>query len=351
MHSLLQRSASHHDKKNKKFNTVHTPGDTSTAARRSEQSITDPAFFEHDPMAAPAPAPHDEVLEEMVVDSTNVVNNGEAETPGQEDGPWSISVAGAPSNNTKKKYTIYIQTPTQNLTLTRAAQEITDLHAKLRSNHPNTALPPLPGFPASGTDATDGAKRRSSFLNTLSRLANPNPKPKPNRMGSVNSITNASTPTIAPQSPVADEPVPNMSHPTGSAPGAMEDGTEQTMPALAAYLTLVGNHPIFRHSRAWRRFVRVRTDDLQSVRAERMVKRVRSESGLGRSGSQGGSAASLRASHDGRPSKAVPELPSLPTMSSLDVRGSVSDASEGIAEEDEEETQRVDKDLPHLPGS
>ncbi|CAE6526501.1 unnamed protein product [Rhizoctonia solani] len=340
MHSLLQRSASHHEKKNKKYSTHN--GDTSAAAARSEQNIADPAFF--DEMAAPPN--HDEVLEEMVVDPSNVVPNGEAEIPG-DDGPWSISVADAPSNNNKKKYTIYIQTPTQHLTLMRAAQEITDLHAKLRSNHPSTALPPLPGFPTSGTDAGD-AKRRSSFLNTLSRLANPNPKPKPGR-GSVSSIVNASTPTIVPQSPIVDEPASNMSQPTGVAPG-VEDGTGQTMPALAAYLTLVGNHPIFRHSRAWRRFVRVRTDDLQSVRAERVVKRVRSESGLGRSGSHGGSASSLRASHD-RPGKPIPDLPSLPTMSSFDVRGSVSDTSEGIAEEDEEETTRVDKDLPHLPGS
>ncbi|KAG8741672.1 hypothetical protein FRC11_014678, partial [Ceratobasidium sp. 423] len=101
MHSLLQRSASHHEKKNKKFSAVHN-GDASPA-RRSEQSITDPAFF--DEMAAPPN--HDEVLEEMVVDPSNVVPNGEAEIPG-DDGPWSISVADAPSNN-KKKYTIYIQ--------------------------------------------------------------------------------------------------------------------------------------------------------------------------------------------------------------------------------------------------
>ncbi|CEL54259.1 hypothetical protein RSOLAG1IB_06907 [Rhizoctonia solani AG-1 IB] len=347
MPSLLQRSASHHDKKNKKYSTVTSPVDS--AARRSEQSITDPAFFDQEHMAAP---PSDELLEEMVVDASNVVPNGEAEVPGQDDGPWSISVADAPSNNNKKKYTIYIQTPTQNLTLTRAAQEITDLHTKLRSNHPNTALSPLPGFPASGSDNQDGAKRRSSFLNTLSRLANPNPKPKPTRFGSVSSISNASTPTIAPQSPTVDEPGFNMSQPTGTPPGGLEEGSEQTMPALAAYLTFVGNHLIFRHSRAWRRFVRVRTDDLQSVRAERMVKRVRSESGLGRSGSQGGSAVSLgRGSHDVRPGKAVPELPALPTSSLLDIRGSVSDASEGIAEEDEEETARADKDLPNLPGS
>ncbi|KAF8684675.1 Agc agc-unique protein kinase [Rhizoctonia solani] len=348
MPSLLQRSASHHDKKNKKYNTLTNSADS--AARRSEQSITDPAFFDPEHMAAPT---NDELLEEMVVDASNIVPNGEAEVPGQDDGPWSVSVADAPSNNNKKKYTIYIQTPSQNLTLTRAAQEITDLHAKLRSNHPSATLPPLPGFPASGSDNQDGAKRRSSFLNTLSRLANPNPKPKPGRIGSASSITNASTPTIAPQSPIVDDPVSNMSQPTGSPP-AIDDGTEQTMPALAAYLTLVSNHPIFRHSRAWRRFVRVRTDDLQSVRAERIVKRVRSESGLGRSGSQGGSAISLgRGSHDVRPGKPVPELPALPTMSSLDVRGSssASDASEGIAEEDEDETARADKDLPNLPGS
>jgi hypothetical protein len=104
MPSLLQRSASHHDKKNKKYSTVTSPVDS--AARRSEQSITDPAFFDQEHMAAP---PSDELLEEMVVDASNVVPNGEAEVPGQDDGPWSISVADAPSNNNKKKYTIYIQ--------------------------------------------------------------------------------------------------------------------------------------------------------------------------------------------------------------------------------------------------
>ncbi|KAG8738875.1 hypothetical protein FRC11_001072, partial [Ceratobasidium sp. 423] len=281
-----------------------------------------------------APPPRGEFFEEMVVDPSNVVPNGEAEIPG-DDGPWSISVADAPSNN-KKKYTIYIQTPTQNLTLTRAAQEITDLHAKLRSNHPSTALPPLPGFPTSGTDTGD-AKRRSSFLNILSRLANPNPKPKPGRIGSVNSVTNANTPTGAPQRPNVDEPA-NMSQPTGVAPG-IEEG-EQTMPALAAYLTLVGNHPIFRHSRAWRRFVRVRTDDLQSVRAERMVKRVRSESPLGRTGSQGGSAASPHAGHDVRQGKLILNLPSLLDTGSLDV----------ILKGDKEEAARVDEDLPNVFG-
>ncbi|KAG8219318.1 kinase-like domain-containing protein [Butyriboletus roseoflavus] len=49
------------------------------------------------------------------------------------------------------------------------------------------------------------------------------------------------------------------------------------MTALAAYLTTVSNDPSLRQTRAWKRFVHVRTDDLQSVRAERAIKRVRSD--------------------------------------------------------------------------
>ncbi|KAG8745032.1 hypothetical protein FRC10_009006 [Ceratobasidium sp. 414] len=374
MPSLLQRSASQHDKKNKKFGSVSGPA-SPHADDDARQTVTQPAFFDPDP-DTPRPEMHaepDEALEEMVVDATNVVPNGAAETA-HDDGPWSISVADAHGTKPdKKKFTIYIQTPTQHITLTRSAQEVTDLHAKLRSNHPSTALPPLPGFPASGSDnAENNAKRRSSFLNTLSRLANPSPKlPKPNRMSSLNATINASTPMISPQNLPSEDPFttlaqaqPSVSQPSGIAPAIPgDDGpTEQTMPALAAYLTLVGNHPVFRHSRAWRRFVRVRTDDLESVRAERVVKRVRSESGLGRNG---GSASNLgRASHDVRAGEGVPGVPALPVFGSLDasMRASVSDGesfapSEGIAEEDEDGTAEgadptataVDKDLPLLP--
>lgn len=47
--------------------------------------------------------------------------------------------------------------------------------------------------------------------------------------------------------------------------------------ALAAYLTTISNHPRVRTDRLWKRFVRVRTDDLESVRVERAIKRVRSD--------------------------------------------------------------------------
>ena len=50
-----------------------------------------------------------------------------------------------------------------------------------------------------------------------------------------------------------------------------------TSTGIAAYLTTVANQPSLRHERIWKRFVRVRTDDLESVRVERAIKRVRSD--------------------------------------------------------------------------
>lgn len=50
-----------------------------------------------------------------------------------------------------------------------------------------------------------------------------------------------------------------------------------TSTGIAAYLTAVANQPSLRHERVWKRFVRVRTDDLESVRVERAIKRVRSD--------------------------------------------------------------------------
>ena len=50
-----------------------------------------------------------------------------------------------------------------------------------------------------------------------------------------------------------------------------------TSTGIAAYLTSVANQPSLRHERIWKRFVRVRRDDLESVRVERAIKRVRSD--------------------------------------------------------------------------
>lgn len=86
MPSLLQRSASTHEKKNKKADETDEPA-----------------------------VEMDDALEEMVVDATNVVPNGAAEVS-HDDGPWSISVADAHNSKPdKKKFTIYVQSELQSL--------------------------------------------------------------------------------------------------------------------------------------------------------------------------------------------------------------------------------------------
>ncbi|KAI0030611.1 hypothetical protein K488DRAFT_16771, partial [Vararia minispora EC-137] len=86
-----------------------------------------------------------------------------------QDGPWTISVAENPHEPTPS-YSLYVKTPTHNLTLSRTAREVADLHTKLRDAHPHAALPALPFDP---TVLPQAPKRKSAFLNTLSRLASP----------------------------------------------------------------------------------------------------------------------------------------------------------------------------------
>lgn len=142
--------------------------------------------------------------------------------------------------------------PTHHLTLTRTASEVADLHARLVDAYPSVDLPPLP------LDQVP-TKRRSSFLHTLSRLANN--KPPPNSRPS----QTLPTPAVSP-SKERDDPFANpLSSPSAAAT------------SLASYLTVISNHPSVRTARPWRRFVRVRTDDLDSVRVERAIRRVRSD--------------------------------------------------------------------------
>ncbi|KAF8527446.1 hypothetical protein BU17DRAFT_39852 [Hysterangium stoloniferum] len=169
-----------------------------------------------------------------------------------QDGPWSVSVAENPHDS--KTYTIYIQTPTHHLTLTRTASEVAELHTKLADVHASPELPPLPL-------TEPPTKRRSSFLHTLSRLANTTPKPAVQPRSSLQYPTPSVSPIKEP-----DDPFTNPL----SAPSAAAT-------SLASYLTAVSNSPSIRTARPWRRFVRVRTDDLESVRIERAIKRVRSD--------------------------------------------------------------------------
>lgn len=151
---------------------------------------------------------------------------------------------------------------THNLTLTRTATEIVELHAKLADTVPGTRLPKLPidltAIPSQPT------RRRSTFLNTLSRLASP----------STNKVSRSVSTRIASASSVVSP-----SHEIGDP--FTETGTTgsggKMITSLAAYLTNIANEPTFRQARPWKRFVRVRTDDLESVRVERAIKRVRSD--------------------------------------------------------------------------
>ena len=168
--------------------------------------------------------------------------------------------------------------PTHNLTLTRTATEVVELHAKLEDSDGASKLPKLPIDIASLPQQP--AKRKSTFLNTLSRLASPSTS-KVGRQMSVRAPSSpnfgASTPDhIASPSQEICDPFTTLS-PSSASIVSNGKPTNTTMTALAAYLTTISNDPSLRQTRAWKRFVHVRTDDLQSVRAERAIKRVRSD--------------------------------------------------------------------------
>ncbi|KAI0701269.1 hypothetical protein C8T65DRAFT_656629 [Cerioporus squamosus] len=207
-----------------------------------------------------------------------------------EEGPWTISAAETPHD--PSSYSLYIKTPTHNLTLTRTAQEIVELHAKLRDHFPGMKLP-TPPIDASSIPAPP--KRKSAFLNTLSRLASPasnkiagsrqvsgKQQPSSSLSSSAtssalssNAPSNAQTPIATPTNEIGD-PFAEIGE-NGEDISALAASNNKIITGLAAYLTSLANDSTLRQSRAWKRFVRVRTDDLQSVRVERAIKRVRSD--------------------------------------------------------------------------
>ncbi|PFH49791.1 hypothetical protein AMATHDRAFT_75968 [Amanita thiersii Skay4041] len=188
------------------------------------------------------------------------------------DGPWSVSVAETPHD--AQSYSLYIKTPTHNLTLTRSGVELFELDQKLRELHPDIKIPELPLNPQTFIVP---AKRKSTFLNTLSRLASPTSAKTTVRHVS-SSIRRNNTATLnfnglpTPQSSPTSEP----NDPLVSL-SSVNASPSATSTGLAAYLTAVSNQATLRHERVWKRFVRVRTDDLESVRVERAIKRVRSD--------------------------------------------------------------------------
>jgi len=181
--------------------------------------------------------------------------------------------------------------PTHNLTLTRTAMELVELDLKLRQSHSNVKIPRLPIHPDSLP--LPPPKRKSTFLNTLSRLASPTAAKANRRAQNASVLPNSSglpTPITTPGKEAGD-PFGSFTSASsvGDSPtehGIADNNNTNASPALngaspsaaiAAYLTTVSNTPPLRMDRLWKRFVRVRTDDLESVRVERAIKRVRSD--------------------------------------------------------------------------
>ena len=173
------------------------------------------------------------------------------------------------------------------MTLTRAAMEIVEVDGKLRDVLPGIKLPKLP---LDASTLPSPPKKKVNFLNTLSRLASPSSKGSNVRHASSSRSSTAtahsSARTSSVNTPLAS-PSQERDDPFGSFTmdsinGAGSDGqgllhANSTVTGLAAYLTTAANDSGVRQTRVWKRFVRVRTDDLQSVRPERAIKRVRSD--------------------------------------------------------------------------
>ncbi len=147
--------------------------------------------------------------------------------------------------------------------------EILDLDQKLRETNPNVKIPPLP---INADNILPPPKRKSNFLNTLSRLASPTSS-KTSRRGTNSTIL--PTPIASPTGEIND-PFTSFSPNNVNSPSVVA-APSVTSTGIAAYLTTISNTSSLRQARVWKRFVRVRTDDLESVRVERAIKRVRSD--------------------------------------------------------------------------
>lgn len=161
----------------------------------------------------------------------------------------------------------------------------------------------MPVLPIDVSKLPPPPKRKSTFLNTLSRLASPNSKASRPRVPT-STITPLLLPkavTIASPNKEVNDPFTEKENIPQSVESAKEgDQTSNVMnnvnvakadpkekplvqpdttmiTSIAAYLTTISNEPQLRDARPWKRFVRVRTDDLQSVRVERAIKHSRSD--------------------------------------------------------------------------
>ncbi|CEH19158.1 kinase-like protein [Ceraceosorus bombacis] len=236
----------------------------------------------------------------------------------REDGIWSVSVAEArdkrqepvtskrssrqgPPKPSIPAYTLYITNPTHNLTLLRNVVEIGDLDAKLREAIPTSGssktLPALPALPTVAQNSTSASQPNSRrILQTISRTLSPGANRNRER-SALSNLTGIASPKgengaaqLAPVTPTksgspADEKGQGMlgaTTPTSpvnipSTPVEKASDAHNITTKLATYFTTISNIPAVRKHKAWRRFVRVGSDDFESVRVERRVRKVRSD--------------------------------------------------------------------------
>ncbi|KAF9235153.1 hypothetical protein BU15DRAFT_89699 [Melanogaster broomeanus] len=209
-------------------------------SRAERSSVTDISFFK-----SRNPTPHNEhAPQSNSVRSMKNLDTAPSRSTRRppvridaQEGPWSISVAETPHDARSILY-LHKDPPTHNLTLTRNATEVVELHAKLEDSDGAPKLPKLPIDVASLP--APPAKRKSTFLNTLSRLASPSA----NRVGRQMSGRAPSNPNFG--APAAQETTPIAS------PSQEIGDPFMPLPCSSA-------------------------NDLESVRAERAIKRVRSD--------------------------------------------------------------------------
>ncbi|CAO1629229.1 unnamed protein product [Parajaminaea phylloscopi] len=240
-----------------------------------------------------------------------------AGSPKSDEGPWSVSVAEAKEDGhppqqptrigrraAKKKtskgasvdpaprreYVLYVTNATHNLTLHRSASDVAELHQRLQEGTASAAkLPDLPIATDIATvpAATQTGSRR--LLQTISRTLSPGASRSRVALSQITGSLAAHNGDASPSPPSIKTPkasaAASPSTPSTPATPQARDGArsppsqqaDRTTAALASYFTTLSNRPDVRASKAWRRFIRVRTDDLESVRIERRVHRVRSD--------------------------------------------------------------------------
>ncbi|KAH9041357.1 hypothetical protein EDB85DRAFT_1858091 [Lactarius pseudohatsudake] len=244
--------------------------------RGESKSITTLSFFEPDSTVHVENTPPSPLMTATQERQTRPPRRQVLRVDAQ-DGPWTVSVAENPHH--PSSYTLYVKTPTHNLTLSRTAREIVELDHKLHDAYPSVFRPALP---IDSSVLPQPTKRKSVILNTLSRLASPaskstgarNNAPRPAAASTSSPIPSTlPTPVVSPKAEIADPFFDDL----GEVAVGTSTSANPTITGLAAYLTTLSNDQVFRQARPWKRFVRVRTDDLESVRVERAIRRVRSD--------------------------------------------------------------------------